>query len=326
MILITVVLLCAAGSACGQGDSPAVDRASSRAAGTRTAAIVQRDEPDADSLAAFVRAREAETGGRIGFHLRHLESGRTVGHNAVEPFFMSSVTKLPISVVVLRLVEQGRVRLDDTVTIAAREMSIGRSPIRDANPNGVRLAVRDLLRFAVSESDNTASDALLRLAGGPDSATAELRRLGFAGVRVSRPYTQLGREVSGRWPDGDDRDTMTPETATALLAALQQGRLLAPPQRALLLGWMTRTQNPAGRLVAGVPAGTVVAHKTGTWGNDSEPGPAALNDVGIIALPGDAGHIAIAVFVRNAAVADTTVERVIASIAAEAWRTWSAPQ
>lgn len=312
MIPIALALSCATGSACGQGNPPAVDRAPVRA-GT----------PPADSLTAFVRAREADTGGRVGFHLRHLESGRTVGHNAAEPFFMASVTKLPISVVVLRRVEQGRVRLDDTVTLGVGEMSIGHSPIRHANPRGTRLAVRDLLRFAVSDSDNAASDALLRLAGGPDSVTAELHRLGFAGVRVSRPYTRLGRDVSGRWPDGDDRDTMTPETATALLAALQQGRLLAAPHRALLLGWMTRTQNPAGRLVAGVPAGTEVAHKTGTWGNDPAHGPAALNDIGIITLPGDAGHLAIAVFARNAAVADTAVERAVASIAREAWRTWS---
>ncbi|HEU4559157.1 MAG TPA: class A beta-lactamase [Longimicrobium sp.] len=314
LVLTASALLIATSSACAQqGGAPAADHVARHSASF-----------PADSLVSFIRAREAETGATIGFHLRHVQSGRTVGHNAADPFFMSSVTKFPISLTVLRQVERGRVRLDDTVTIAASQLSPGRSPLRQAHPNGARLAVRDLIPFAVSQSDNTASDALLRLAGGPDSVTAELRRLGLAGIRVSRPYTQLGRELGGRWPAGDDRDTMTPETATALLAALQQGRALAAPQRALLLGWMTRTQNPASRIVAGVPAGTVVAHKTGTWWGDDQPGPLALNDIGIVSLPNGEGHLAIAVFVRNAAVADTAVERAVAAITREAWRLWTA--
>jgi beta-lactamase class A len=313
IVLATSGLLVAAAGACAQGAAPSADRA------------VQRDVPfPAESLLRVVRAQEAATGGQIGFHLRHVESGRTVGHNATEPFFMSSVTKFPISLVVLRQVERGRVRLDDTVSIPAPSMSIGHSPMRAAHPNGARLPVRELIRFAVSLSDNSASDALLRLAGGPDSVSAELRRAGFEGVRVARPYTQLGRELGGRMPAGDARDAATPETATALLAALQQGRVLAAPQRAFLLDLMTRTENPAGRLVAGVPAGTAVAHKTGTWGNSDQPGPGALNDIGIITLPGGAGHLAIAVFVRNATVRNAQVERAIAAIAREAWRLSSA--
>lgn len=314
IILTASALLVATSSACAQQGG----------ASTANGTVRHSASFPADSLVSFIRAHESETGATIGFHLRHVESGRAVGHNAGEPFFMSSVTKFPISLTVLRQVERGRVRLDDTVTIAASQLSPGRSPLRHAHPNGARLAVRDLIPFAVSQSDNTASDALLRLAGGPDSVTAELRRLGFAGIRVSRPYTQLGRELGGRWPAGDDRDTMTPETATALLAALQQGRALAAPQRELLLGWMTRTENPASRIVAGVPAGTEVAHKTGTWWDDEQPGPLALNDIGIVTLPNGEGHLAIAVFVRNAAVSDTAVERTVAAITREAWRLWTA--
>ncbi|HEX8691888.1 MAG TPA: class A beta-lactamase [Longimicrobium sp.] len=281
--------------------------------------------PDAtEQLLRAVRARETEIGGRIGFHARHLESGASAGLHAGEPFFMSSVTKLPIAVRVLRQAGRGRIRLSDTVAIAAAEMSPGHSPLREAHPAGVSLTVEDLLRRAVSQSDNTASDALLRLAGGADSVTAELRRLGFPGVRVDRPYTRLGREVGGRIAAGEERDSMTPGTATALLAALHGGRLLAPRESALLLGWMTRTANPATRIVAGVPEGTVVAHKTGTWGQPGERGPAAVNDVGIVTLPGGAGHLAVAIFVRNAAAPDTAVERAIAAITREAYCHWAA--
>jgi len=269
---------------------------------------------DTSALMAAIRAGAA-TGGVVGVHVRHLESGQEMGVNAGKPFFMSSVTKLPISVRILRQVRRGRIRLASAVRITREQMAPGRSPIRDASPAGATLTVEQLLRAAIVQSDNTASDALLRLAGGPDSVNAELARAGIRGIRVSRPYQRLGREVGARIAAGDTRDTSTPRAMTALLAA----RLLGPAETRLLLGWMTDSENPRTRIVAGLPAGTAVAHKTGTWGQPGAPGPAAVNDVGIITLPGGRGHLAIAVFVRNATVPDSSVEAAIASITRIVW-------
>jgi len=274
---------------------------------------------DTSALMAAIRARAAATGGVVGVHVRHLESGREMGMNAGEPFFMSSVTKLPISVRILRQVRRGRIRLGDRVRISREQMAPGRSPIRDASPAGATLTVEQLLRAAVVKSDNSASDALLRLAGGSDSVNAELARAGIRGIRVSRPYQRLGQEVGARIAAGDTRDSSTPRAMTALLAALHAGRLLGPAETRLLLGWMTHSENPRNRIVAGLPAGTDVAHKTGTWGQPGAPGPAAVNDVGIITLPAGRGHLAIAVFVRNATVPDSAAEAAIAAIARAVW-------
>ena len=55
------------------------------------------------------------------------------------------------------------------------------SPIRDHHPNGgIDLTVRELIRAAIVDSDGTASDVLLRLAGGGARVTAYLRGLGVA--------------------------------------------------------------------------------------------------------------------------------------------------
>ncbi|HET7231305.1 MAG TPA: class A beta-lactamase [Longimicrobium sp.] len=286
------------------------------ARGTWTADTAMRDTA---ALMAAIRAAAAETGGVVGVHVRHLENGWELGMNAGEPFFMSSVTKLPISVRILRQVRRGRIRLADDVRITREQMAPGRSAIRDANPAGVTLPVEQLLRAAITQSDNTASDALLRLAGGPDSVNAELARAGIHGIRVSRPYQRLDEEVGGRISAGDTRDTSTPRVMTALLAALHAGRLLGPAETRLLLGWMTDSENPRTRIIAGLPAGTAVAHKTGTWGQSDAPGAAAMNDVGIITLPGARGHLALAVFVRNATAADSVAEAAIASITRAVW-------
>src|SRR5215469_13557678 len=75
---------------------------------------------------------------------------------------------------------------------------------------------------------------------------------------------------------------------------------------------------PGARRIKGqLPAGTVVAHKTGTGGT-RDGITSATNDIGIITLP-DGRHLAVAVFVSDSAADDTTREALIARIAKAAW-------
>lgn len=274
---------------------------------------------DTSAIRAAIRQAEQRTGGTVGVHVRHLESGRTFSARSGEPFFMASVCKLPIAVHVLREVERGRIRLDDTVRLGGARVMGGSNAFRQRVSAGSRVTVAELLEAAVSDSDNTAANELLHLAGGPDAVTEGLRRAGLRGVRVDRDYTRLSPPSS----PSDTRDTMTPEAATELLAALWSGRLLGPRERGVLLGWMTRTRNPAGRIVAGVPDGTAVAHKTGTWPREGGSGTAALNDVGVVTLPAGGGHLAVAVFVRDARAEPDAIQPAIAEIARAAYTHWA---
>jgi beta-lactamase class A len=126
----------------------------------------------------------------------------------------------------------------------------------------VELSVRDLLRFMVSESDGTACDVLLRLVGGPKFVTRYLRGLGVDGVVVANTEKEIGQSESVQY-----RNWASPEATVVLLRALHTGRGLSRPSRVLLLRWMTETPTGPRRLKGLLPAGTVVAHKTGT----SEP-------------------------------------------------------
>jgi beta-lactamase class A len=69
------------------------------------------------------------------------------------------------------------------------------------------------------------------------------------------------------------------------------------------------------RLKYRLPADTVVAHKTGTTA-------VVINDVGLITLPGDAGHLALAVFVMNGRGA-ATMQKVIADVAAVTYESFT---
>ncbi|HEX8904059.1 MAG TPA: class A beta-lactamase, partial [Longimicrobiaceae bacterium] len=270
-----------------------------------------------------------------------LQTGEIVAMNGREAFPMQSVFKVPLAIALLRRVDAGQVRLDAEIAVTAADLRAGWSPIAERYPNGgARFTVRELLRRAVSESDNTAADLLLPLAGGPAGVTRTMRSLGVTGVRVDRGEGRLaldfhgvawapGREarrvvdsLAARVPAerrraafeaylGDPRDTATPEGMVHLLVLLARGRLLSPASTALLLGMMTETPTP-NRLGALLPAGARVAHKTGTSG-DWAGVTGVVNDVGIVTLPGGR-RIAIAVFAKRAARGTEAAERAISLI------------
>jgi beta-lactamase class A len=78
----------------------------------------------------------------------------------------------------------------------------------------------------------------------------------------------------------------------------------------------------AKRLKGLLPAGAVVAHKTGTSG--AQKGiTAATNDIGIITLP-NGKHLAIAVFVSDSPADEATREGVIAKVAQAVWDKFAA--
>lgn len=288
------------------------------------ASNVSREAPKASSPnASASKLREqieriaASARGRVGAAVMLIETGETAGLNADQRFPMQSVYKLPIGMALLSRVDGGALGLEQQVRVEESDFISARqhSPIRDKNPRGAELSVRDLLRFMISESDGTASDVLMRLAGGPEAVTRYLRELGVSGVAVVNKEKELGEDQSLQY-----LNWATPESMLVLLRALQEGRGLSAQSRALLLQFMTESTPGPRRLKGRLPAGTLVAHKTGTSGTENGM-TAATNDVGILTLPGGR-HLAVAVFVSDSPADETTREGVIAQIARAAWD-WS---
>jgi beta-lactamase class A len=258
--------------------------------------------------------------GRVGAAATLLETGETVALRGGEHFPMQSVYKLPISMAVLNQVDRGALKLEQKVQVRRSDFVTAgqRSPIRDHHPRGVELSLEELLRFNVSESDGTACDVLLRVVGGPPVVNRYLRSLNVQGIRVATTEKAMGRNQMVQY-----RNSATPEAAVTLLRALHEGRGLSAASRTRLLQWMTETPTSARRLKGRLPAGAVVAHKTGTSGTLGGL-TRATNDVGLITLP-DGRHLAIAVFVSDSRADDAVREGVIAAIAHAAWEFWSAP-
>ncbi|GAC1480624.1 MAG: class A beta-lactamase [Gemmatimonadaceae bacterium] len=303
-------------------------------------AVSVAQHPDARSLASRITALGATSGGIVGMSATHVETGRHLSVRGSEKFPMASVYKLPIALYVLHLVDRASLRIDSLITVTPPEFAPHYSPLAEsAGGNAVTLTVDSLLALMLGGSDNTASDVLLRIAGGPAAVTQRLRALGISDVRVDRTERELGFDQRGiecppandRWsrslfdslaarvpPDAqraawvryetDSLDTATPDGMARLLVVIARGEGLRPSSRRRLLDIMTRSWTGANRIKGLLPRGSPVAHKTGTAGR-------VANDVGIITLPDRRGHVALAVFLKGAERPDSVRDRAIAGIA-----------
>lgn len=259
-------------------------------------------------------AEIARDAGHVGAAAAIIGGKEVVAFHSRERFPMQSVYKLPISMAVLAEVDRGRLRLSQDIHVDSAEyVPAGlHSPLRDSHPGGADVKLHELVRLAVSESDGSASDVLLRLIGGPPAVMRFLQTIGIRDLVVRDTEMELSRDWSAQYAN-----YTTPESAVALLRALQESRGLSSASRGLLLRFMTETTTFPTRIKGLLPPGTVVAHKSGSSGARNGIA-AATNDIGIVTLS-DGRLLAIAVLISDSRAGDTERDRVIARIAQFAW-------
>jgi len=274
--------------------------------------------------------------GRIGVAAQEIGSGLTVTINGDETFVMASTYKVAIAVTLLDLVDKGQIKLTDLVDISQESMVAGDGAIsvNFVHP-GIKLSVANLIEAMITVSDNTATDACLKLAGGPEAVTKMMRSMGITDLRVDRYTSEILRDFYGlpdkayasvladaiakdptlaaRQPDRnltfeqeDPRDQSTPNAMLKLLLAIENGKVLSEKSREFLIATMSRTRTGNARLKGLLPKGTPVAHKTGTIGG-------VANDVGYITLP-DGRRFAIVVFTKSSTTSEADRDRAIAEV------------
>ncbi len=265
-------------------------------------------------LAAILKASP----GTIGVAAKHLETGRGVALNGAIPLPMASVVKLPILVEVLAQVREGRFGLGDEWTVRPADQFFDGSLLSDLEAPGIKITTANLINLMMWLSDNTATDMLLTRVGIP-AVNARLRSFGIEGITVDRTirellleyevgesasYKNLGPaefakvfgalaaekpgllEAANRDFSKKAADKATAQAMNALLEKIFRREILDADSCSLILKVMGGCQTGGRRIKGLLPAGTPVAHKTGTIGG-------TINDCGIIDLPDGLGHVAL---------------------------------
>ena len=278
----------------------------------------------AASVASLVRGFD----GRVGVAVRSIDQGWTVDSNGDQRLPQQSVSKLWVAMTVLDLRDSGRLRLEDPVTVRHEDLTLFHQPIAALikGPDGYQTTVGELLQRALTMSDNTANDRLLRYVGGPTAVRDFLQRKGLDNIRFGPGERLLQAQTAGlTWkPDfavgdafararaklpsldrlaaferyvSDPPDGAAPVAIANALARLKRGDLLSRMSSEYLIGTMESSHTGKQRMRGAVPPGWSFGHKTGT-GQDLGKRTAGYNDVGLLIAP-DGKSYAIAVMIGD---------------------------
>ncbi|MBF6299363.1 class A beta-lactamase [Nocardia amamiensis] len=253
-----VSVLAAVTAACGSGgDAPA--------------------NPNTTPAAATPSFIEMETNhaARLGVYATDTASGRTVAYRDGERFPMASTFKGLACGALLRDHPLSTGYFDQVIHYPRTDL-VEYSPVTEKHVD-TGMTVAELCDAAITVSDNTAGNQLLKLLGGPAGFTAFLRSIGDNTSRLDRWETELNTAIPG-----DERDTTTPAALAADYRVLVLGDVLGEPERERLKSWLIANTTGDKRIRAGLPAGWTVGDKTGS------PAYGSALDVAIAWPPGRA--------------------------------------
>jgi beta-lactamase class A len=243
---------------------------------------------------------EAVLNARLGVTVLDTATGQRISHRGSERFPMCSTFKVLAGAAVLKRVDAGQEDLSRRIRFAASEV-VTYSPVTKERVGGDGMTLAELCEAAITQSDNTAGNMILKTLGGPSALTTFARSLGDTVTRLDRWETELNEATPG-----DPRDTTTPDAMTANLHALVVQDRLSPRARDQLAQWLVSNKTGDAKLRAGLPKDWRIGDKTG--GGDH----GTMNDVAVI-WPPERSPLIVSVYItetktsfddRNAAIAE----------------------
>jgi beta-lactamase class A len=230
-----------------------------------------------------------------GIYVKSLDTGEEIAIDADRQMETMSTIKIPLMIEVFEQVKAGKFKLSDKYTFALADSQPGTGTIQRLDPGAV-MTVKDLATMMIIVSDNTATEVLFRMVGGPESVNARMDALGLKNTRAmnvpSKWFPQLRAASSteqfyrdGKFPFG----LSTPREMGRLLEMMERGSLVDKPSSDLMLqimrGQLYRTRIPR------YATGYRIPHKTGDFL------PFVADDVGMLEAEGRT--IILSIFTGN---------------------------
>lgn len=204
---------------------------------------------------------------KVAVAVYDLHSKQTLLINERENFHAASTMKLPVMMELFRQAEQKKFKLDDQLIIKNNFASIvdgsayTLSPSDDSDTEiykmiGQPLTMRALIERMITRSSNLATNILIEKAGA-QNVMQLMKSLGANDIQVRR-----GVEDNKAFRAGLN-NTTTAKDLMILLRTLTEKSFLTTAVRAEMIAVLSRQEFNEG-IPAQLPAGTKVAHKTGS--------------------------------------------------------------
>ena len=276
-------------------------------------ALLQTASTPLQRLQASVERTTRSVNATWGIYVKSLETGEEIAIDADRQMETMSTIKIPLMIEVFEQIKAGKFKLTDKYTYAAADSQPGTGTIQRLDPGAV-MTVKDLITMMIIVSDNTATEVLYRMAGGPDAVNARMQAMGLRNTRgmnvPSKWFPQLRAAATteqfyrdGKYPFG----LSTPREMGRLLEMMERGTLVDKPSSELMLrimrGQLYRTRIP--RYLTGY----TIPHKTGDFL------PFVGDDVGMLEAPGRT--IIVSIFTGNHFGSGEALENAIGLVAKE---------
>ena len=255
----------------------------------------QQQQTPLQRLQASVERTTKSVNAAWGIYVKSLDSGEEIAIDADRQMETMSTIKIPLMIEAFEQIRAGRFKLTDKYTFAQADSQPGTGTIQRLDPGAV-MTVKDLITMMIIVSDNTATEVLYRMVGGPEAVNARMQAMGlqktramnvpskwFPELRAAETPEQFYRE--GKHPFG----LSTPREMGRLLEMMERGTLVDKASSDLMLrimrGQLYRTRIP--RYLTGY----TIPHKTGDFL------PYVGDDVGMLEAPGRT--IVVSIFTGN---------------------------
>ena len=264
-----------------------------------------------DKIEQIVKSKRAI----VGVGILNFDNGDTLTFNGKAHFPMQSVYKFHLALAVLNEVDKGKLTLNQNIFVKKSDLLPNLySPMREEYPNGnVNLPLSEILKYTVSQSDNSGCDLLFKLLGGTKKVNKYIHQLGIKDVSILDPEERIQNDRSLQF-----RNYSTPFAAVQLLHKFHKQQILSKSNQDFLYKIMEETTTGTTKIKALLPKNAIIAHKTGFSGKNKEGLTGGTNDIGIITLP-NGKQFAIAIFVSNSMETEITNDKIIAEIALVVW-------
>jgi beta-lactamase class A len=264
--------------------------------------VSESDRERAQEVLEGARREIEDYSGVAGLYVWDLEKDSGYGIRPDEPFFAASTIKIPIMVAVYRKVDEGKLEFSQEVEIQEEDWAAGAGWLQWEKA-GTRQTVGDLLVLMMTQSDNVASNALVRTVGGADHVNEVARSMGAEDTVLSQ---KLSSE-RGVVPALDNRST--PRDMATMMQQIAEGKAASEKSCGYMIDLMHENKLDWW-LDEGLPPGVDAANKAG-WLYT------VYDEVGIVEE--DGRHYAIAILSKHGAADVYQGQDLIKNLSSAVW-------
>ena len=234
-----------------------------------------------------------------GIFLVDLDTGSYLNFNGDTAFASASTIKVPILVAFFQAVEDGKVQLDQMLTLKPEHIVGGSGEMQDDAP-GKKYSALEVAKKMIVVSDNTATNMMIELLGGAEVLNQQFTNWGLRAT-----------VIRNNLPDLEGSNTTSPQDLINIIAQIDRGNLVSVKSRDRILQIMRQTKNDS-LLPRGLGEGSVIAHKTGNINT-------MLADAGMVDLPNGKRYL-VAVMVKHPPETEKPAQTLIRDISRMSYR------